>query len=238
MFSRPHRYYAFFDVDGTLLRIKSMFSFQRFWFERTGGSLGKLKSIVFEAKMRGLEKSGVDRAKINALFYQSFLGRRASQVREIALEWYDTVRKETELYIESAVAAAEDHVALGGGVVLVSGSFRELLDPIATKIGACDILATNLEAEKGIYTGRIIPPQTIGIGKAVVVHDYLRQRRARSELCYAYGDHESDVPMLVAVGNAVVVGDDRKMITYATTHGWRVLAAAHASRAIRARERR
>ncbi|HEX2691475.1 MAG TPA: HAD-IB family phosphatase [Kofleriaceae bacterium] len=202
-----------------------MFSFQRFWFERTGGALGTLRRIVFEAKMRGLERRGVDRAKINARFYQSFRGRRASQVHEIALAWYDTVRKQTELYIESAVAEAENHVTLGGGVVLVSGSFRELRGPIATRIGACDILATNLEAANGIYTGRIIPLQTIGIGKAVVVGDYLRRQRARSELCYAYGDHESDLPMLGAVGNAAVVGDDRKMVTYATTHGWRVLAA-------------
>jgi HAD superfamily hydrolase (TIGR01490 family) len=203
-----------------------MFSFQRFWFERTGGPLGKVRSLVFEAKMRSLERRGVDRTTINARFYESFRGRQASQVHELALEWYDTLCKGTELFIESALAEAKEHVALGAGVVLVSGSFRELLGPIAAKIGAHDILATNLEVERGVYTGRIIAPQTIGVGKAVAVHAYLEERRARAELCYAYGDHESDVPMLGTVGNPVVVGHDREMLDYATTHGWRVLAAA------------
>lgn len=41
--------------------------------------------------------------------------------------------------------------------------------------------------------------------------------------CVAYGDHASDLPMLDAVGHAVVVGDDPVLIALAAARSWDVL---------------
>lgn len=91
------------------------------------------------------------------------------------------------------------------------------------ELGVRHILATRLEVREGRYTGEILPPQTIGAGKAQAVDTFLRARDCSPEWCYAYGDDVSDLPMLEAVGQPTVVSGGRKLKANARTMGWRVI---------------
>jgi HAD superfamily hydrolase (TIGR01490 family) len=127
------------------------------------------------------------------------------------------------IYIQVGVNALQNHQKAGTEIVLVSGSSTEILAPLAKELGICHVLATRLEEVNGIYTGNILPPQTIGSGKKEVVCQFLVEQKGDSAECYAYGDHWSDIPMLEAVGHSCIVAGDKDLEEYARSHSWEVL---------------
>ncbi len=105
----------------------------------------------------------------------------------------------------------------------MSGSFPAVLAPLAQRLGVDHLLATTLESVGGRYTGEILPPQTIGAGKADAIAAFLRSKEAEAQDSYAYGDDISDLPMLEAVGHPTVVAGDCTLLAHAHRAGWPVL---------------
>jgi HAD superfamily hydrolase (TIGR01490 family) len=220
--------YAFFDVDGTLVQFKTMFSFQDYYYRHAGllpGLLGAARSARFAERRRRYERTGRPREDINRMYYRSFRGRRPRQVADAALRWYARTRAEVEeFYFPAVVDALRRHQEAGDTVVFVSGSMVDILRPIAAELGVDELLATRVRVVAGRYTGDIIPPQTIGEGKATAVRAFLAARAADPADCWAYGDDRSDAPMLAEVGNPVLVSGDADLCGLAAVYGWRLLA--------------
>ena len=116
------------------------------------------------------------------------------------------------------------HKKNGAAIVLVSGSMNSCLDPIASLVYASHVLCTKQEVVNGIITGEILHPQTIGDGKAVAMEDFCRSlNNIDLTLCFAYGDHISDIPMLEKVGYPCVVKGDSLLEKIALERGWKTL---------------
>jgi HAD superfamily hydrolase (TIGR01490 family) len=217
------RTYAFFDVDQTLISIKSMFSFQDFWFAATGDDEGR---EAFWQEMTGLRAAKASRETLNRRYYAHFAGRSVDAVADLANAWFNRLAVTTEgLFHPPVVAALFRHQEHNQDPVLVSGSFPALLSPIAARLGVHHILATSMEVSNGLYTGGILPPQTIGQGKALAIERFLDRAGSPAAGCYAYGDDISDLPMLNAVGCPVVVrGDSVELEALAARRGWPVIS--------------
>lgn len=215
--------YAFFDVDDTLIAIKTMFSFQDYWYAATGDHAGR---AAFQQEMDGLRANNASWEILNRRYYAHFAGRAAAAVTACAADWYGHIERTTpQLYHAAVVAELKRHQRGGVAPVFVSGSFPALLAPVAERLGVRHILATTLEeTAAGLYTGAILPPQTIGAGKAVAVQAFLEERNITPASCYAYGDDISDAPMLAAVGFPTAVSGGRGLQAHAEAMGWRVMA--------------
>ncbi len=214
--------YVFFDVDDTLITIKSMLSFQTFWYEQTGDAKGQL---AYEQDLREHLHPGASWEFLNRLYYRHFAGRCPQEVAALGHAWFDGVRHgSVPFYNVRPLAELRAHQQAGREVVFVSGSFPALLEPIAEELNVRHLLATQLEVRHGRYTGDIIPPQTIGAGKVEALQQFLQARGGMPELCHAYGDDVSDLPMLSAVGQPTVVSGGRELEAKARAMGWRVIA--------------
>ncbi len=214
---------AFFDVDGTLLRTKSMFAFQAFWY-RARGAAGAREERAFAAEMRALERGGAERETINRAYYRWFAGRDVAEVAQAGEDWFAALEPELpRLLVEPAVAALRAHARAGTEPVFVSGSFAAALRPLARYLGVETILATPLLAAGGRYTGTIGDPQTIGAGKARAAAAYAARAGSALARCHAYGDDRSDLPLLELVGHPHAVGGDPALEAVARTRGWPVL---------------
>jgi len=215
---------AFFDVDDTLISVKSMLSFQDFWYEQTGDAEGQ------NAYRRDLEKHwhpDASWAFLNRLYYRHFAGRSEREVNELGVEWLARARAESaSFYHPRPLEELRAHQREGRAVVFVSGSFPALLQPIARELGVEHVLATQLEVAEGCYTGEILPPQTIGEGKVTAIRTFLDAHGLAADQCYAYGDDISDFPMLEAVGRPTVVTGGRDLEARARSLGWRTIAPA------------
>lgn len=151
------------------------------------------------------------RADINRFYYSHYTDESAETITALANDWFTERTTSTRgFYIDSTRRALREHRAAGATLVLVSGSFPPLLEPLAREVGADAILCTRPLIADGRYTGEVDTP-VIGEGKRAAV---LRQLAARPDVdpldCYAYGDHVSDLPML-ELGHPVAVGDDSEL---------------------------
>jgi HAD superfamily hydrolase (TIGR01490 family) len=215
--------YAFFDVDDTLISVKSMLSFQDFWYQKYPDRAAECR---YRADLRTRFRPDACWASLNRLYYSYFAGRSEAAVIEAGRQWFEQLHAgKRDFFHSTVVADLLEHASSGRPAVFVSGSFPALLKPIAKFLGVRDVLATQLEVRDGLYTGAILPPQTIGEGKAEAIRRFLSERQVPAASCYAYGDDISDLPMLEAVGHPVVVPGGRGLEAQARVLGWRVMSS-------------
>ncbi|MGE5545539.1 MAG: HAD family hydrolase [Solirubrobacterales bacterium] len=213
--------YAFFDVDGTLISLKSMLSFQDFWYATAENSARE--RALFEAEMGRLTRQGASREEMNRRYYAHFAGRSVAAVDHAAERWFAHIdRSLPHLFHLPVVERLERHRRDGLQPVFVSGSFPALLRPIGRRLGVKHILATDMEIEDEHYTGRI-RNQTIGAGKVEAITAFLAADGCSAAACAGYGDDISDLPMLSAVGAPAAVKGDPRLEMAARRHGWEVL---------------
>ncbi len=219
---------AFFDVDETIITVKSMFRFLEFYLRATGRPGGEYER--FADQLRQLAATGTPREETNRSYYRAYAGEPVELVRRLGEEWFRTELAGGAFLRTEVVDVLRRHQRAGHVIVLVSGSFPACLDPIARHLDVSRVECTRPRVSAGRYTGAVDVP-VIGAAKAEAVRRVTAEIGARSQDCVAYADHVSDAAMLAAVGEAVVVGDDPQLLAAAAVHGWRRLdtqpAASH-----------
>jgi HAD superfamily hydrolase (TIGR01490 family) len=219
------KYYAFFDVDGTVVKMKSMLNFLKYFYLHQDKVLGRLKYFLYGIGTDVYEKIGINREWLNKRYYKKFKGYHKDFVRDLGESWFLYEKKSSNnLYIKNILDEINKHKKNSAEIVFVSGSFDPCLKPLANQLGVKIILATTLEIENGLYTGKILRPQAIGEGKAHLIKTFLNNKSdCDSRSCFAYGDHYSDIPMLQSIGNPYVVAGDKKLETHALLHNWKII---------------
>ena len=215
---------AFFDVDETLIDVKSMFSFLRFHLRRRGEAEGAYEAAA--GALHSAAARGANRQSVNRAYYRLFAGEDAGALAAAGEEWF-AQELQRGLFVPEIMAELLVHRAAGDFVVLVSGSFFACLDPIAEHVGADWAFGTRPVVRDGKLTGEVVTPM-IGAAKGRVASATAAVRGLDLAASSAYGDHISDLDLLRTVGRPVVVGDDPLLAAHAETYGWRRLTSRHA----------
>lgn len=211
---------AFFDVDETLISVKSMFDFYDFFLDALG--LSPEEQQARSAQARSLLRPGMPREEGNRLFYRRFAGYKVAEVDEIGRAWFDERLRGGILFHQDVLAALRAHRDEGLLTVMVSGSFAPCLVPVAEYAGADVVLSTVLEARDGLYTGEVLRTM-IGDAKTEAARAFMAEHGVPADACHAYGDHTSDLGLLRMTGHPVVVGGNPDLAEVAAAHGWRRL---------------
>jgi HAD superfamily hydrolase (TIGR01490 family) len=209
---------AFFDVDETLIADKSLVAFWTYWSASHPGQrdAGGLRTEAAATR---------DRRALNRAYYRRYTGVPLAALEAAGRRWYDDYRRGEDPFVLPVLEAVETHRAAGREVVLVSGSMRPLLAPLAEELGVSAVLCTELlVTPDGRLTGEVLEPM-IGEAKADAALWFMRERGADPDDCFAYGDHESDLALLRAVGRPVVVGNSPRLKEEARRFAWPVLPA-------------
>ncbi|HBM3184860.1 TPA: HAD-IB family hydrolase [Klebsiella oxytoca] len=213
---------AFFDVDETLISIKSMFHFYKFWCEQTGLIH---KYHCFNIEYAHLVSLGVSREELNKMYYRQFSGVAIEDLYQAGSEWFSTVVRQQGFYIPSSFNTLKEHQKKGHKTIFVSGSMMPLLKPLGEHLCIDNILCTKLSLDNHHnLTGEIGTPQTIGEGKREALLAYLENSDISRDDCFCYGDDLSDLPMLKSTGNPVCVGQRSKLADLARRYSWPILA--------------
>lgn len=211
---------AFFDVDETVIADKSMFTFLRYFLAEQGEPASTYERLAGE--LHSAAAAGVPRQQINRRYYRIYAGQSAARLAAIGESWFAARTEEGDFFHEPVFEALNKHKAVGQ-VILVSGSFFACLDPIAHVLGADGVLSTRPVVRRGELTGEVVLPM-IGAAKGRAVRVLAALRCLSLPDSSAYADHSSDLTMLEAVGDPVVVGEDPVLRDRATRSGWRTLA--------------
>jgi len=216
---------AFFDLDKTIIATTSATAFSRPFLAGgliTRGDMIRTAYAQFLYLVGGADAEQTERlrARLSAVS----AGWDVDQVKAIVSE---TLHEHIDPFVYAeAVELISEHHAAGREVVVVSASGTEVVEPIAALIGADHVVATRLTVEDGRYTGGI-DFYCYGENKALAMRELAEREGYDLATSYAYSDSITDVPMLEAVGHAVVVNPDRTLRRLAVERGWEVARFSH-----------
>ena len=128
----------------------------------------------------------------------------------------------------------QQHRARGDLLVLTSATSRFLVELTAQALGFEHLIATELAQHgDGRFTGHTQGTLNMREGKVVRLHDWLAARGEVPEAMLAgaffYSDSINDLPLLLAVGQPVVVDPDPRLSLEAQARQWPVLRLARPS---------
>lgn len=210
---------AFFDVDGTLLKSTIvhcyiwMRSLQMPFFLKHLWLIGFLPKIVYY-----LILDSISRTRFNEVFYRNYRGLEVAEMKALSTEMFEAYIR-PKIFSE-AVSQIQEHKEQGTAIVLVTGSLDFVVQPIADYLAVDAVLAPQLREQDGQFTGELTTAPLIGEAKAEAMRNYADQYEVSLEDSYAYGDSQSDLPMLECVGNPIVVNPGKSFRQKALKSGW------------------
>jgi hypothetical protein len=187
---------AFFAVDGTLVRGRTIDHFLRCFWRRhrddPDRAFGRHTAVVRAECARG-------GAAVRARPYvrPPLAGEPFAELIAAGRLWWDAYRDEPGVFIDATLAATA-RVATGS---CCSRGRRS---------GPADLGGAHADGRPA---------------EAAAVERTVRALGLDPARCTAYGDHSSDLDMLGVVGHAVVVGTDPMLAAHAGSPGWRGVPA-------------
>ncbi|MDT5387286.1 MAG: phosphoserine phosphatase [Mycobacterium sp.] len=182
--SRRAKRLIVFDVDSTLIQGEVI--------EMLAERAGALAAVaeVTDAAMRG------------ELDFAESLHKRVATLAGLPAEVLDDIADQIEL-TPGARTTIRTLRRLGFHCGVVSGGFRQVIDPLAHELELDFVAANELEIVDGTLTGRVIGPIIDRPGKAKALRDFAQQAGVPMEQTVAVGDGANDIDMLAAAGLGV-----------------------------------
>lgn len=116
------------------------------------------------------------------------------------------------------------HQDAGRATFIVSAAGDGVIQSLAAVLGMDGGIGTSYEVDgDGAFTGRFDGPFVYGPGKVEAMEAFAAEHGIDLDASYAYSDSLSDLPMLRAVGNPVVVNPDPGLAAIAREEGWRTV---------------
>jgi len=214
---------AFFDVDGTLVHGFTMASLLHY-------ILGEFDDPGLASRLLQLERDAAgysSRQRLITEFFRLIAGQSWSQMIAWGQRWYDCIGRAQ--LIPEVVDRLREHGERGEVVVFVSGSWLPCLLPIARDLSVEYVYCCEAGVEADTLTGQvsIIP---IADTKAVIVQEFSTIQGVDLANSYAYGDDDSDTPMLAVVGHAIAVSPSPALAETARARGWELLTPRGATK--------
>lgn len=173
-----------FDVDSTLIQGEVI----EMLADRAGA--GAAVSAITDAAMRG------------EIDFAESLHQRVATLAGLPAEVLDEVADQVEL-TPGARTTIRTLRRLGFHCGVVSGGFRQVIEPLAHELMLDFVAANELEIVDGRLTGRVVGPIVDRAGKAKALRDFADQAGVPMEQTVAVGDGANDIDMLNAAGLGV-----------------------------------
>ena len=212
---------AFFDLDKTIIAKSSTLAFTKPMFKAgllSGSTLAKAGIAQAYYQAFGADYGQMERAKEELTSLTA--GWSRAEIEAVVEETVDQVV--SPLVYSEALAIMNEHKGAGRRVIVVSASPEEIVRPLCRYLGIEDVIATRSEVDdEGLYTGEI-ELYAYAEGKSEAMLDLAAAEGIDLERSYAYSDSITDLPMLEAVGNPVVVNPDAQLAAIAEERGWEI----------------
>ncbi len=212
---------AFFDFDETLLDTESSrLGIKYLWGRRLVSRAFIVKAFVAGLLYRHHWITDEQTARILLRLYRN---RRLDEFVEGSETFYHKILKPR--LAPNILAKVIEHRNRGHSMVLISGSIRYMLEPVAQDLGFEHLLCTDLEqGADGLLTGRPKGPLCLDTTKRQLATELSRRTGIDLSRSYAYGNHQADLPLLELVGFPHAVEPSDPLLKVATAKKWPILA--------------
>ncbi|MEY4077938.1 MAG: hypothetical protein RIQ69_2308 [Pseudomonadota bacterium] len=210
---------ALFDLDHTLLDGDSDQLWCDFLIEK-----GLLDKAIFSAKNEAMArdyKTGAVNVQVFCEFYIGTLTLKAPADWEVIRQEFLSTWIAPRL-CAGGKAQIKTHQAKGDRVVMTTATNRFITELTAQHLGVQDLIATDAEIQKGLFTGKTAGVLNMREGKVTRLKMWCKAQAldwAQLET-WGYSDSINDLPLLEAVTHATVTQGDVKLRAEAAKRGW------------------
>jgi HAD superfamily hydrolase (TIGR01490 family) len=212
---------ALFDLDNTLLDGDSDYAWAQFLIEE-----GVLHADEYNAKNEWF----YERYKDGTLDIHEFLDFQlkpiARRPRKQLDDWHNEFmqRKVRPMILPKAPELIAQH--RDALTAIVTATNRFITQPIADELGVPTLIATDIEEEDGVFTGKPRGTPTFREGKIERVNEWLASqgKRLQDFESWFYSDSLNDLPLLERVTHPVAVDPDATLHAHAVERGWPVIS--------------
>jgi HAD superfamily hydrolase (TIGR01490 family) len=210
---------ALFDMDRTLVRKNTAQLYVR--YQREIGEAGWRDSLRAAWWLAQYTLGIVDVEAIAVRAVRSIGGMPEIVLSHRCDDWY---RRYVAPHVsDSARRAVMRHLDAGDLCAIVTGASTYSAVPLARALRIPHVVATELECDdKGVFTGRHIPPLCYGKGKIARTQKLAEVHGFSLDDAVFYSDSITDLPLLERVKEPIVVNPDPRLARLAKQRKWRV----------------
>ena len=214
---REHPVVAVFDMEGTIISSNVVESYVWTRMADLEPDEWPRELIDVFARIPGyLQADRRDRGEFLRTFFRRYEGASVEGIDRLI------DRHVGEFMLQKASSASirrvREHRAAGHRTILITAAAEPFVKPFAPLFDL--MIAAELQVVDGRYTGFMFEPPLVGEARAAWLRRYAMQEGIDLKHSYAYADSHSDLPLLRAVGNPVVVSPDSALYRYARRRRW------------------
>jgi HAD superfamily hydrolase (TIGR01490 family) len=208
---------AVFDMEGTIIQSNVVESYVWTRFADLEAEDWPVELVSVFGRVPGyLQTDRRDRGEFLRTFFRRYEDADVQRVDALI------ARHVGEFMLQKAFPAAvrrvREHRAAGHRTVLITAAARPFIEPLAPLFDV--VIGAELEVRDGKYTGFMSAPPLVGEARAAWLRRHAHQEDVALKKCFAYADSYSDLPLLRAVGNPVVVSPDSALYRHARRKRW------------------
>ena len=209
-----------FDMDGTLVDNDCDVSWKLFLVD---AGIAPRSDLELAQKYYDDYAAGVlDFREFLHFQLREFIGNTRDEMAELCQRHFDTfVRPKCRSGAFDAVRKAHE---AGAVTTILSSTNTMISDPVRRHFGIDLANGTTLELDaSGRFTGGIVGPYALGENKVAIMRKLAAELGVAPEQVHAYGDSDSDIPLLSAVGHAFAVAPSDALRAEAVARNWPIL---------------
>lgn len=208
---------AAFDMEGTILasNVVETYLWIRLHDMKAEDWPPELVSVARDTP-KWLKQDSRDRGEFLRTFYRKYEGANVAEVERLVRDYAANIM--LERCSSQAIRRVRAHRAAGHRTVLITAALGLFTQPLGPLFD--EIIAAELDQEDGIYSGFMTAPPLVGEARAAWLQREADINGWDLKKSYAYADSHSDLPMLRAVGNPVVVNPDVPLYRLGKRRRW------------------
>lgn len=210
---------AFFDMDKTLVRANTGVLYARWRFRRGESGMRDMARVMWWSAQYAA--GVVDAGAVSRYAASTLRGIDEAAFADQCRIWFDEMV--LPIVAEGARPVIEQHRRDGDILAILTGSTPYAAGPLGDTLGIPHRIASTLEVRGGAFTGAVEAPLCFGEGKVARAERFAAEHDIDLATSSFYTDSISDLPMLLRVGNPVVVNPDPRLAVRARRKGWPVL---------------
>jgi HAD superfamily hydrolase (TIGR01490 family) len=151
----------------------------------------------------------------------AFKDRTIREVKKIIDEFFEEQLK--KFIFKEMTDIIKEHKNNSREIVIVSNAIDIIVKKVADYLGIKNFISTKLEIINGKFTGKIFGGLVYGKNKVKYLESFIKSNSLFFNSKWGYGDHFSDLELLLSVDVPIVVNPDSRLLHEAKKKNWRII---------------
>ena len=216
---------AIFDFDGTLFTKDTLPYIGKVWKAQTANTFRyyliylQIAPALILYKFNVIPRKTMKIWAVN-IFHKIFINMNEDQLQKLFYGVYLLIKPSFNSQIVKEIKAAQNQ---GYHTVLLSGCYTGLLKIIAYYLKIDTVLGMDLPIKNGKFDSTVPIPFIDGDAKQKLLDKTFGKENIDWQISRSYADSFNDLPVLIPVGQPIVVNPEPQLLKFARENHWRIL---------------